>query len=183
MRGVSILTVGHGRLAADDFVALLRDASVECVVDVRSFPGSRANPQFGRHEMERWMPQSGLGYAWICNLGGRRRLRAVSRHEGLRNEAFRAYADHMETEAFRSGVGELLACAVGAKSVVMCSESLWWRCHRRLIADHLVLVRRVAVIHVMHDGRLIPHVPTMGAQIVNGGLVYTLSGLLSGADA
>ena len=108
----SVRTVGHGTFTADAFVSLLHGADVACVVDVRSFPGSRHNPQFGREEMEHWVPQSGLDYVWIRELGGRRRPGAGSKHVALRNEAFRAYADYMETEPFQTGVDELLAGAV-----------------------------------------------------------------------
>jgi uncharacterized protein (DUF488 family) len=165
-------TVGHGTLAADAFVSLLDGAGVECVVDVRSFPGSRHNPQYGRDEMERWVPDAGLGYRWMRELGGRRRPSAASKHVALRNESFRAYADYMETEPFRAGVDGLLADPARRASAVMCSESLWWRCHRRLLADHLVLVRGVDVVHIMHDGRLTPHVPTAGVRLDDGALVY-----------
>jgi uncharacterized protein (DUF488 family) len=165
-------TVGHGTLAAQAFVSLLDGAHISRVVDVRSFPGSRHNPQFGREEMERWVPQAGIGYQWIRELGGRRRPSAGSKHVALRNDAFRAYADYMETELFQAGVDELLAGATKAPTAVMCSETLWWRCHRRLLADHLVLVRGVDVIHVMHNGHLTPHAPTAGVRLVGGGLVY-----------
>lgn len=167
-----IHTVGHGTLAADAFVSLLEGADVECVVDVRSFPGSRHNPQFGREEMEHWVPRAGIGYEWIRALGGRRRPSAGSRHVALRNDAFRAYADYMETEPFRAGVNELLAGAMKTPTAVMCSEALWWRCHRRLLADYLVLVRGVDVTHVMHNGDLTPHAPTAGVRLADDGLVY-----------
>jgi uncharacterized protein (DUF488 family) len=165
-------TIGHGTLTADAFASLLRRADVACVVDVRSFPGSRHNPQFGRSEMERWLPELGLGYRWMPALGGRRRPIAGSKHVALRNTAFRAYADYMETESFLAGVEELLALAAREPLAVMCSESVWWRCHRRLLADHLVLVRGVEVSHLMHDGRLTAHLPTAGVRIDGDALVY-----------
>jgi len=165
-------TVGHGTLPAEAFVALLDSAHVGHVVDVRSFPGSRHNPQFGREAMERWVPHAALGYTWMRGLGGRRRPVAGSRHVALRHDAFRPYADHMETPAFLAGVEELLALAVSESIAVMCSESVWWRCHRRLLADHLVLVRGIEVINVMHDGRLTPHAPTEGVRLAGDGLVY-----------
>jgi uncharacterized protein (DUF488 family) len=170
----TVRTVGHGTLSAEEFGTLLDRASVDLVVDVRSFPGSRHNPQFGREEMERWVPTAGFGYVWMRALGGRRRPVAGSKHEALRNEAFRAYADYMETSAFLTGIDELLALAKTDSPTVMCSESLWWRCHRRLIADHLVLVRGVDVVHLMHDGRSTPHVLTEGVRLTEEGLVYDL---------
>ena len=165
-----ILTVGHGRLAAEAFADLLWDAGATEVVDIRSYPGSRHNPQFGFDEMARWLPESGIAYSWLKDLGGRRREVADSKHTALRHPSFRAYADHMETGAFRVGVDELLARQ--GTPVVMCSESVWWRCHRRLLADHLLLVRGVDVQHLMHNGRLSPHNPTDGVRLEGGRLVY-----------
>ena len=93
-------------------------------------------------------------------------------HVALRNEAFRGYADYMETPAFLTGVDDLLVLAERELSIVMCSESVWWRCHRRLLADHLTLVRGVEVVHLMHDGRLIPHAPTEGVRLADDRLIY-----------
>jgi uncharacterized protein (DUF488 family) len=168
----TLKTVGHGTLPVGTFASLLDGVNVERVADIRSFPGSRHNPQFGREEMERWAPTAGLGYVWMRELGGRRRPVAGSKHVALRHDAFRAYADYMETPAFLAGVVELLALADSEATAVMCSESVWWRCHRRLLADHLVLVRGINVVHVMHDGRLTGHVPTDGVRLAEGALVY-----------
>ena len=168
----TVHTVGHGTLGADVFATLIDGAHVHRVADVRSFPGSRRNPQFGREEMERWVPAAGIGYAWIRELGGRRRPVAGSKHVALRNDAFRAYADYMETPAFLAGIEKLLELAERDSLTVMCSESLWWRCHRRLIADHLVLVRAINVVHLMHDGRSTPHVLTEGVRLAEDALVY-----------
>jgi hypothetical protein len=168
----SLRTVGHGTLSAEAFAVLLDTALVRRVVDVRSFPGSRQNPHFRRGEMEQWVPMAGIDYVWIRELGGRRRALADSKHLALRNKAFRAYADYMETHEFLAGVEDLLALATSELTAVMCSESVWWRCHRRLLADHLALVRRIEVVHLMHDGRLTPHVPTQGVRVAGDTLVY-----------
>jgi uncharacterized protein (DUF488 family) len=165
-------TVGHGTLGAEELASLLDRAHLGNVVDIRSFPGSRRNPHFGREEMERWLPHAGLGYVWMRELGGRRRPVSGSKHVALRHDAFRAYADYMETPAFVAGVDELLAFAEGRSPAMLCSESLWWRCHRRLLADYLVLVRGVSVVHLMHDGRLSSHAPTDGVRVDEDGLVY-----------
>ncbi len=167
-----IHTVGHGTLPADEFTELLRAADLDEVVDVRSFPGSRHNPQFNREAMDTWLSEDGLGYSWQRDLGGRRPARPDSRHVALRNDAFRGYADHMESEAFVAGVEELVAGAATRDRVVMCSESVWWRCHRRLLADHLVLIRGVDVVHLMHDGRRTPHAITDGARRDGHTVVY-----------
>jgi uncharacterized protein (DUF488 family) len=167
-----IHTVGHGTLPAETFSALLHDAGLALVVDIRSYPGSRRNPQFNQAAMEAWLTDEGVEYGWLRELGGRRRPQADSRHVALRNDAFRAYADHMETGAFRAGVDRLLEDGSGVPTVVMCSESVWWRCHRRLLADHLVLVRGVDVVHLMYDGRLTPHPVTDGARRDGDDVVY-----------
>lgn len=175
MSDAPIHTVGHGTLAAEDFVALLRAAGIAEIVDVRSFPGSRRNPQFGKEAMATWLPEAGIDYRWEPRLGGRRRkVTENSRHAAWRHEAFRSYADWMETDEFRAGLAELLASrrADGAGTAVMCSESVWWRCHRRLISDHLVLVEGVPVLHLMHDGRLTPHPPLAEARVEEGDVVY-----------
>lgn len=169
---IAVTTVGHGTLPADAFAELLRRAGVEEVVDVRSFPGSRRNPQFGREAMAGWLPEAGIAYRWLPALGGRRRPVPGSPHVALRNESFRAYADHMETPLFRDGVTELEQLATARQVAVMCSESVWWRCHRRLLADHLVLVRDAAVSHLMHDGRRTAHPTTPGARLAPSGVRY-----------
>jgi uncharacterized protein (DUF488 family) len=171
-RSVRIHTVGHGTLPADDFAALVRTAGIEQVVDVRSYPGSRHNPQFDREAMETWLTECGERYAWQRELGGRRPSRPDSRHTALRNDAFRGYADHMETAAFVTGVQQLLEAAATHETAVMCSESVWWRCHRRLLADHLLLVDGVEVVHLMHDGRRTPHAITDGARRDGDTIVY-----------
>jgi uncharacterized protein (DUF488 family) len=174
--GATVLTVGHGTLPETDLVELLQQAGVGHVVDVRSFPGSRRNPQYAREQLERWLPAAGIGYSWEPRLGGRRRPDPASPNVGLRHDAFRAYADHMETAEFHDGLDALVDLAAGTPvSVsVMCAESLWWRCHRRLLADALVLLRSVPVMHLFHDGRLAPHRPTPEARVTDGRLVYDL---------
>jgi uncharacterized protein (DUF488 family) len=169
---VRIHTVGHGTLPEHELTALLQAAGVEEVVDVRSYPGSRHNPQFNREALESWLPEDGLEYSWQRELGGRRPAQPDSRHTALRNDAFRGYADHMESEAFAAGVERLLAESAMRETAVMCSESVWWRCHRRLLADHLVLVRDVEIVHLMHDGRRTPHAITGGARRDGDTVVY-----------
>jgi uncharacterized protein (DUF488 family) len=164
-------TVGHGTLPAEAFAALVGGAGVEHVVDIRSYPGSRHNPQFARGAMEQWLPEAGLRYSWLRALGGRRKPHADSPHVALRNDAFRAYADHMETDEFRGGLAALLEEDLD-RTVVMCSESVWWRCHRRLLADHVVLVEELDVVHLMHDGRETSHIVTDGARRDDGNVVY-----------
>jgi uncharacterized protein (DUF488 family) len=168
----TIRTVGHGTAEADELGELLRGAGVTELVDVRRFPGSRRHPQFSSDAMATWLPEHGVGYRHLEALGGRRKTAANSPNIGVRNDQLRAYADHMATEEFRTGVDELLEVAAGESVAVLCSESVWWRCHRRLLADHLVLVEGVAVEHLFHDGRLAEHPPMPEARRVGEHVVY-----------
>ncbi|HEY7981149.1 MAG TPA: DUF488 domain-containing protein [Candidatus Eremiobacteraceae bacterium] len=164
-----LFTIGHGTITADEFARLIREASIVSLVDVRSFPKSRRHPQFWREEMERWIPElSGSAYRWEPRLGGFRKSKNESPNIALRHPSFRGYADYMETDPFFSALTELLAPAK-ARTAIMCSETLWWRCHRRLIADAAVLLRAVDVRHVMHDGKLRAHLPTPGVRITGAG--------------
>jgi uncharacterized protein (DUF488 family) len=165
-------TVGHGTLTADELARLVTGADVELLVDVRSFPASRRHPQFRREAMERWLPDAGVAYRWEPRLGGRRRPAPESPHGGLRVAAFRGYADHMETPEFRDALDALLTDVTARPTAVMCAESLWWRCHRRLLADAVVLVRGTPVEHLFHDGRLEAHRPTPEARVDGRRLVY-----------
>jgi uncharacterized protein (DUF488 family) len=175
MTAAELLTVGHGTLAADRLAELLRGAGVQSLVDVRSYPGSRRHPQFGREAMETWVPEAGIGYRWERRLGGRRPRHPDSPNVALRNDAFQGYADHMASIEFGRGLDELLAGAVRTPTAVMCAESLWWRCHRRLLADAAVLTGGAEVRHLMHDGRLVPHQVTEVARVGGDGkLVYDL---------
>lgn len=167
-----IVTVGHGTAEAEAFSVLLREARVELVVDIRRFPGSRRHPHFGTDQMAKWLPEAGVQYTWFEALGGRRKGPADSPHTGLRNLQFRAYADYMESEDFQSGAAELADLAQRRRLAVMCSESVWWRCHRRLLADYLVLAAGWKVKHLFHDGREADHPVTPGARLVDGQVRY-----------
>jgi uncharacterized protein (DUF488 family) len=171
-----LLTLGHGTATADDLARLIRDAAIDSIVDVRSVPKSRRHPQFWREEMERWVPEtSGSAYRWEPGLGGFRKADHASPNIALRHPSFRAYADYMETEAFSRALAVLLTQAAASRVAIMCSESVWWRCHRRLIADAAVLLHDVGVQHVMHDGKLRTHIPTAGVRVTaDGHLRYDL---------
>jgi uncharacterized protein (DUF488 family) len=162
-----LLTVGHG---PDDRARLgdrLAAAGVALVVDVRRFPGSRTNPDVRREALDAWLPTRGIGYRWDERLGGRRRLgpdEPVT--DGWWTVAqFAAYAAHTRTPEFAAALDEVVRAATTAVTAVLCSESVWWRCHRRLVADVAVLARGVPVTHLMPDGRLVPHRPSAGARL------------------
>ncbi len=166
-----LLTFGHGTVGVDEIVALLQGAGVTTLVDVRSAPGSRRNPQVARGELERWLPEHGIGYRWDKRLGGFRRVPPDSPDTAWRNDAFRAYAAHTRDARFLAAMDELLPAARESRTAVMCSESVWWRCHRRLIADFATLARDTPVRHLMHDGRLMEHRLSPGVRLRDDGLL------------
>jgi uncharacterized protein (DUF488 family) len=147
---------------------LLTGAGVRALVDVRRFPRSRTNLDVSQEELAHWLPDVGIGYRWEQRLGGRRRLPAgeVSLDPWWTVPAFRAYAAHTRTLEFRAAVDDVMAQEGLARVAIICSESLWWRCHRRLIADVVVLTRGRAVRHVMPDGHLTDHRIAAGARVV-----------------
>jgi uncharacterized protein (DUF488 family) len=169
-----LLTLGHGTASVEELVALLHRAGVERLVDVRTAPGSRRHPHVRRQVMAEWLPEAGVAYRWEPELGGFRRPDPASVNAALRHPAFRGYADYMRSQAFWTALDRLLAEAAAAPTVAMCSETLWWRCHRRLLADAAVLVGGAEVLHLDHRGRLEPHHPTEGVRRDGDLLVYDL---------
>jgi uncharacterized protein (DUF488 family) len=169
-----ILTFGHGTASEIELAALVRGAGIRSVADVRSVPKSRAHPHVWRERMARWVPDlAGASYRWRRELGGFRKTRHDSPNTALRHPAFRGYADYMQTREFAAALDALLNDAAKDLTAIMCSETLWWRCHRRLIADALVLLHSVDVQHVMHAGALQAHRPTPGARVLpSGTLLY-----------
>jgi uncharacterized protein (DUF488 family) len=170
---MTLFTFGHGTATQEAITAILQRAQIGLVVDVRIAPGSRRHPHVARAELEQWLPAAGIEYRWERQLGGFRRPAADSPDTAWRNRSFRGYAGWTRTDEFAAAIDELLADVGRTRTTVMCSESLWWQCHRRLIADVAVLLRATPVVHLMHDGRDTEHVPTPTARIVDGrALVY-----------
>ena len=174
-----LLSVGHGRLDRTTLAELLQAAGVEALVDIRRYPGSRRNPDVAADALADWLPRAGIAYRTEPRLGGRRRLPPDAPREDpwWRVEQFAAYAAHTRTAEFAKALDDLLEQAAGARTVMMCSESVWWRCHRRLVADVVVLGRRGEVGHLMHDGRLVGHPVAEGARLrPDGAVVWDLPG-------
>ena len=134
---VKIWTVGHSTRSGEVFASILQAHDIEVLVDVRTYPGSRRYPQFNRASLAEHLALLKIQYKHEPRLGGRRRARPDSHNTAWRNEQFRGYADHMETEEFKNGVRELLELAANERVAFMCAEAVWWRCHRSLIADYL----------------------------------------------
>ncbi len=167
-----VWTIGHSTRALAEFVALLRENGVAAVADVRRFPGSRHNPEYGRDTFAASLAALGIGYCWFPQLGGRRHARADSPNTAWRNEAFRGYADHMASDEFRDGYRDLVAFCAAQPTTLMCAEVLWWRCHRALISDALV-ADGIQVVHILGAGKTAAHVLRPPARLVDGRLVYT----------
>ena len=171
----TIFTIGHSTRTIDEFTALLREFEVELIADVRAIPRSRSNPQFNIDALPQALAESGIGYRHLKALGGRRhrtKNAAPSINTLWRNDSFRNYADYAATDAFQSGFDEIRAMALDHRSAIMCAEAVWWRCHRRIIADYL-LSEGLRVIHILGPGNADPATLTPGARLrPGGGLVY-----------
>jgi uncharacterized protein (DUF488 family) len=163
---VRIYTVGHSTRPLDIFIELLKQHAIDHLADIRSFPGSRRFPHFGREVLSTELAKHGIGYTWLKELGGRRKPsgNGPSPNGGWRLPAFRNYADYMATESFAAGIQTLLVSAAHTTTAIMCAEAVYWRCHRRLVSDYL-LAHGVEVLHIMDASHVRPHVLTSGAVI------------------
>lgn len=168
---LTVWTVGHSTRSAEVFVDTLRAHGIELVADVRRFAGSRRLPQFGADALAESLRGAGIAYGSIPALGGRRRPDPRSVNSGWRHPAFRAYADHVASAEFAEGLHELLDLANGLRTAIMCAELLWWRCHRRLIADVLTTLG-IEVVHIRDAEHSSVHQLMPPAHLRNGVLVY-----------
>jgi uncharacterized protein (DUF488 family) len=167
----TVWTIGHSTRSEEEFVEILKAHGVQVLVDVRTYPGSRRYPQFNREALSESLAKVGIEYRHEPRLGGRRAPRKDSHNTAWRNEQFRGYADHMETEVFSKGVEDLLELAGDARVTVMCAEAVWWRCHRGLLADYLK-VEGHTVVHILDKKKIEEHPFTPAARIVDGALSY-----------
>jgi len=167
----TVLTIGHSTHSLEDFLALLKDHSVRRVVDVRTIPRSRHNPQFSRDEIKTSLRRKHIGYTHMPELGGLRRPRKDSPNTGWRNLSFRGFADYMQTPEFDNGLNKLTEMAARGRIAIMCAEAVPWRCHRSLIADALV-ARGIAVEDIIGSSRSEPHRITPFAKVNKGRITY-----------
>jgi len=171
----TIFTIGHSTRTIAEFVALLRQVAVDLLIDVRSIPRSRTNPQFNADALPESLAGPGIAYRHLAALGGlRHRKKGTPPSPNMlwRVAAFRNYADYAATDAFRTGLDELRALARDHCCAIMCAEAVWWRCHRRIIADYL-LAEGFPVAHIMGHDKIDPAKPTPGVRSLPGGtLVY-----------
>ena len=168
---MTVWSIGHSTHALPEFLGLLEAHSIHRLADVRTVPKSRRHPHFRTEEMAHSLPAAGVVYRHMPGLGGFRRARPDSPNTGWENQSFRGYADHTQSSEFRDALDELCTWATGRPTAMMCSEGLWWRCHRRLVADQLVSAGW-EVLHIAPDGRTSPHELTEFARVVDGALVY-----------
>ncbi len=166
-----IFTVGHSNRSFELFLQLLQSFEVKTLVDVRQFPGSKKYPYFNKEQLEKTLQQNDLNYIHMIELGGRRKPDPDSHNTAWRHPAFRAYADYMETEAFKKAIVDLQNIAETSTTAYMCSEAVWWSCHRSLISDYLK-AKGWKVMHIMDARKAKEHPYTAAARIVDGALSY-----------
>jgi len=171
INSLAIWTVGHSTRTIEDFIDILRCNQIKILVDVRHFPGSRRFPHFGKIALRDSLSTEGIRYEHLVELGGRRPIHADSHNVAWRNASFRSYADYMETQPFRDGIDHLLEIARTGQTAIMCSEAVWWRCHRSMIAYYLKSIR-VSVFHILGTQKVQEHPYTSAAQLVCGLLSY-----------
>ena len=163
--------MGHSTRSSEEFGQLLLAHKIKTLVDVRSFPGSRRYPQFNKSALSEFLSTIKINYVHAPKLGGRRKPTAKSHNTAWKNASFRAYADYMETEEFKEGIQDLMALASKESTAIMCAESLWWRCHRSLIADYLK-ADGATVVHILDEKKTEVHPFTSAAKIIDGELSY-----------
>jgi uncharacterized protein (DUF488 family) len=173
---MTIFTVGHSTRSIEVFLDLLRAQGVKRVIDVRTIPRSRHNPQFNRETLPLTLRQAGIGYTHLPELGGLRHARQDSPNMGWRNTSFRGYADYMQTSEFEAGLDTLMAAGEREPIVVMCAEAVPWRCHRSLIADALS-IHGIPVEHILSATRTQPHTLTPFAQVHGRRITYPIDQL------
>ena len=167
----TLYTIGHSTRSIGEFIALLREHGIELLADVRSIPGSRRVPQFGKEVLQSSLESAGIEYRWLPELGGRRKTSPDSRNTAWRHPAFRGYADYMQSEEFALALDELANIACAVPTAIMCAEAVWWRCHRSMIADAMKWAG-FEVLHIMAPGKAVEHPWTAAARVVEGELSY-----------
>jgi uncharacterized protein (DUF488 family) len=167
-----IWTIGHSTRSAEEFLSLLKAYEISLLADIRSLPGSRKFPHFDKEVLEESLSRAGIDYIHIQELGGRRKVKCNSKNTAWRLPAFRGYADYMETEDFVNAAIKLENMLRDRKVALMCSEAVWWRCHRGLVSDWLKL-RGWKVMHILSLKKSEEHPYTSPVKIVDGQLLYS----------
>jgi uncharacterized protein (DUF488 family) len=178
MQQKSIWTIGHSTRTWEAFIDLLQSFRITLLADIRNYPGSRRYPHFNKEHLEISLPGEGIAYRHLKDLGGRRKPVEGSVNTAWRVPAFRGYADYMETDVFKKAAEELEHLAAKERVAFMCSEAVWWSCHRALVSDYLKW-RGWTVMHIMAPGKATLHPYTKAAKIIDGKLSYADTGLFS----
>jgi len=168
----TLWTIGHSTRNFEEFIKLLKSFKIEILVDVRHYPGSRKFPQYNKDNLKDFLPQDGIEYIHLVDLGGRRKPVPNSKNDAWRNDSFKGYADYMETEQFQKSLNILMKLAFTKRTAIMCSEAVWWRCHRSLVAD-ILKVRNWKVMHILAENKATEHPFTQPATVVDGKLDYS----------
>lgn len=168
----TIYTIGHSTRELPELISALQAHGIKTLIDIRSFPMSRRLPHFNRENLEKSLPEAGIAYVWLRELGGRRGKQVPeSPNKALRNTSFRNYADYMLTPEFQNGIAELLSIAKTGPVAIMCAERVYFRCHRMLVSDYLT-AHGHEVLHIDNDKPARPHKLMAEARLVNGQLLY-----------
>jgi len=168
----TIYTIGHSTRELPELISALQAHGIKTLIDIRSFPMSRRLPHFNRENLEKSLPEAGIAYVWLRELGGRRGKQVPeSPNKALRNTSFRNYADYMLTPEFQNGIADLLSIAKTGPAAIMCAERVYFRCHRMLVSDYLT-AHGHEVLHIDNDKPARPHKLMAEARLVNGQLLY-----------
>ncbi|MCC7400211.1 MAG: DUF488 domain-containing protein [Chitinophagaceae bacterium] len=168
----TVYTIGHSTHSIEEFINMLHSFSIEHLVDIRSFPGSRKFPQFNKENLEASLKENGIEYTHIKELGGRRKVKKDSKNTRWRKDSFRGYADYMETENFAKGIERLQEIAKQQNTAYMCSEAVWWRCHRSMVSDYLK-AKGWKVLHIMNANKADEHPYTSPARVAGDHVFYS----------
>ena len=168
----TIFTIGHSTKTIEEFLDLLFSFDIKVLADIRRLPGSRKYPQFDQDNLRKSLEENGIEYIYIEDLGGRRKVSPDSKNTTWRNKSFQGYADYMETESFENGVKELEKLALEKNTAMMCSEAVWWRCHRSMVSDYFK-AKGWEVLHIMALGKATEHPYTAPARIIGNQVFYS----------
>ena len=167
-----IYTIGHSTRTEEEFISILQSFKIELLVDIRSYPGSKRYPHFNKENLQKVLPAHKINYQHFAELGGRRKTSKDSKNTAWKNDAFRGYADYMETEDFKKGILKLEEVAAKYKTAFMCSEAVWWRCHRSMVSDYLKW-KGWQVMHIMAKNKSEDHPYTSPAKVIDNSLSYS----------
>ena len=168
----TIYTIGHSTRTIEEFLELLFSFDIKILADIRRLPGSRKHPQFDQDALKKSLEENGIVYIYIADLGGRRPAKKDSKNTTWRNKSFQGYADYMETESFANGAAELAKYALEKPTAMMCSEAVWWRCHRSMVSDYFK-AKGWEVLHIMALGKVHEHPYTSPARVIGDQIFYS----------